>query len=399
MNRSEKILKAQTYLQELGVDGWLLYDFHKNNPLAHRFLEISSKSLVTRRFFYWIPKEGEPVKIVHAIEPHVLDGWPGEKRIFLSWQSLEKELASLLSNVSRAAMEYSPKNAIPYISCVDGGTVDLIRSLKVEVVSSGSFLPYFTAVISKEQGEGHKRSAKILENIVYESWAWIADQLEEGSIFSEYDVQQKILQCFERDHLTTDGPPIVAVNEHSADPHYEPQKDRASQIKKGDFILIDLWAKEKKEGSVFADLTKVAVAAKHPTDKQKMIFGFVREAQRAAISLVKDRFQKKKRVAGWEIDDAARHVIEKAGYGEFFIHRTGHSIETSLHGSGANIDNLEMHDVRMILQGSCFSIEPGIYLLNEFGVRLESDVYIHSDGTVEVTGGEQEELNSLLRNK
>lgn len=396
MSKQSKILEAQRHLKEAKVDGWLLYDFHKNNPLAHRFLEIPSNVFMTRRFFYWIPKEGSPVKIVHAIESHALDDWPGEKRIFLSWQSLEKELASLLSHVHLVAMEYSPRNAIPYVSHVDAGTIDFIRSLNIEVVSSAGFLPYFTAVITKTQGESHIRAGKALDRIVNATWKWIGAELRESASLSEYDVQQHILAQFLDAKLITDHPPIVAVNAHSADPHYEPPKKGSSTIQKGDFILIDLWAKEEREGSIFADITRVAVAASQPTQRQEEIFQIVREAQKKAIALVEHRFREKKRVEGWEVDEAAREVIRKAGYADFFLHRTGHSIETSLHGSGANIDNLEMHDVRPILSSSCFSIEPGIYLKGEFGVRLETDVYVHSDGKVEVTGGEEEKLVRLF---
>lgn len=392
----KKILEAQKYLKQIEADGWLLYDFHKNNPLAHRFLEMPQKSLSTRRFFYWIPAVGDPVKIVHAIESHALDSWPGKKKIFLSWQSLEKTLADTLHGVKRAAMEYSPKNAIPYVSHVDAGTVDLIRSFGIEVVSSASFLPHFTATLSCQQGEGHIRAGKALNRIVNETWNWIVELMKKGEVFSEYDVQQKILQDFKKNKLVTDNPPIVAVNAHSADPHYEPKKESSGLVKKGDFILIDLWAKEEGENTVFADITRVAVAANRASDRQNEIFDIVRKAQAAAIELTKSRFLEAKRVEGWEIDDAARKIIQDAGYAEFFLHRTGHSIETSLHGSGANIDNLEMHDVRPILPNTCFSIEPGIYLPDEFGVRLESDVYIHGDGTVEVTGGEENMLRTLF---
>jgi Xaa-Pro dipeptidase len=396
MDCKKKIIEAQKYLKEALWDGWLLYDFHKNNPLAHRFLEIPPSVFTTRRFFYWIPKEGPPIKIVHAIEPHILDAWPGEKKLFLSWQSLEKTVASILKGSKKIAMEYSPRNAIPYISHVDGGTIDLIRSMGVEVVSSGSFLPHFTAVLTPEQGEGHRRAAKALDQIVNQTWRWIAEQIQRSAKISEYDVQQKIADDFKRAKLVTDHLPIVACNGHSADPHYEPKAEGSALLKKGDFILIDLWAKEEGESSVFADMTRVAVAASAPTDLQQKIFHIVRKAQKAAIELVFRRRKEKMKIEGWEVDRAARDVIEAAGYGEFFLHRTGHSIETSLHGSGANIDDLEMHDTRPILFGTCFSIEPGIYLPQEFGVRLETDLYIHHDGTAEVTGGEEEDLLALF---
>lgn len=390
----KKISEAQNYLKEARIDGWLLYDFHGNNPLARRFLNLGS-GLTTRRFFYWIPVKGDPIKLVHAIEAHVLDALPGEKRTFLSWQSLEKEVGKILKNSKKIAMEYSPRNAIPYVSCVDGGTLDLVRSFGLEVVSSSDFLPRFTAVLSKDQGASQIRAGRACDKVANGAWKWIAECLKAGKGITEYDVQQKIMADFQHMDLITDHAPIVGVNAHSADPHYEPLKGSASPIRKGDFILIDLWAKEKGEGAVFGDITRVAIAASHPTQKQKEVFQIVREAQKAAVALVKSRFAEGKRIEGWEVDDAARSVIARAGFGDRFIHRTGHSIEVSLHGSGAHMDNLEMHDVRPILPGTCFSIEPGIYLPGEFGIRLEHDIYIHLDGTVEITGGEQDAIVCL----
>jgi Xaa-Pro aminopeptidase len=392
----KKILEAQKYLKEMHLDGWLLYDFHGNNQLARTFLGIPSHQITRRRFFYWIPVKGDPVKIVHAIETHALDHCPGEKRKFLSWQSLESEVGKVLKGAKKIAMEYSPKNAIPYVSKVDGGTVDLVRSFGVEVVSSADFLPHFTAVLSAEQGASQVRAGKRCDEIVNGAWKWISEHLAKGQTITEYDVQQKIASDFKKNNLVTDHNPIVGVNAHSADPHYEPLKEGSSPIRKGDFVLIDLWAKEKGEGTVFGDITRVAVAEAKPTKRQEEIFQIVRNAQKTAVDLVKSRLASKKRIEGWEVDDAARNVITKAGYGEFFIHRTGHSIEVELHGSGAHMDNLEMHDVRPILPGTCFSVEPGIYLPGEFGVRLELDVYVHLDLTVQVTGGEQDAIVCLL---
>lgn len=378
------------------ADGWLLYDFQRNNDLALRFLSIPHHLVVKRRFFYWIPAEGEPVKIVHAIEPHVLDHCPGSKKIYASWQSLETELRETLRGAKKVAMEYSPKNAIPYISRVDAGTVELIRSFGSEVVSSGDFLPHFTAVLDENQIQSQIRAAGALDRIVHGAWEWISGHLKRENKITEYDVQQKIAADFERLHLVREDWPIVGVNQHSADPHYQPQKEGSSLIREGDFILIDLWAKEKGEIAIFGDITRVGVAAKRPTARQQEIFQIVRNAQRAAVALIEDRFARKKRIEGWEVDDAARKVIADAGFGPFFTHRTGHNIEIDLHGSGAHMDNLEIHDVRPILPATCFSIEPGIYLPDAFGVRLEYDVLIHRDGRVQVTGGEQNEIVCLL---
>lgn len=392
----QKIQDAQRYLKEMKADGWLLCDFHHSNDLAHLFLEISPQKHVTRRFYYWIPAHGEPVRLVHAIESDVLDAWPGEKRQFLSWQSLHDQLRKILAGSKRVAIEYSPNNAIPYISKVDAGTVDLIRSFGVEVVSSGAFLAHFTAVMTAEQGKSHVRAGAALDRIAHETWDWVAGRLKAGEGMTEYDVQQEILRGFERFGLETDSPPIVGVNAHSADPHYAPSREKSSPIRKGDFILIDLWGKMKDPGAIFSDIARVGVAASEPTARQQEIFSIVRKAQKEAIALVKKRFAEKKMLQGWEVDDAARRIVESAGYGKYFIHRTGHNIDTSVHGSGTHMDNLEMHDERPILLSTCFSIEPGIYFPGEFGVRLETDVYVHQDGKVEVVGGEQDEIIRLL---
>ena len=393
MNQIEQV---QIYLKERGLDGWLLYDFHGNNGLARHFLQIPNHVMTTRRFFYWIPVVGAPIKIVHAVEAHVLDAVPGEKRSYSSWQSLELALATLLRKAKKVAMEYSPRNAIPYVSCVDGGTIDLIRSMGAEVVSSADFLPYFTAVLTESQVASQIRAAKALDLIVGTVWDWIRDQLVALRAITEYDVQQKIVAQFKSFHLIADHDPIVGVNAHSADPHYEPQKEQSSLIQRGDFILIDLWGKEKEEKAVFGDITRVGIAASRPSLKQQEVFAIVRQAQKAAVQLVKERFRAQQRIEGWEVDEAARTVIREAGDEKYFIHRTGHNIEVNLHGSGAHMDNLEMHDTRPILPSTCFSIEPGIYLPGEFGVRLELDLLIHKDGRVEITGGEQEEILCLF---
>jgi Xaa-Pro aminopeptidase len=306
---------------------------------------------------------------------------------------LEQELKELLQGKQTVAMEYG---SIPYVSKVDGGTIDLIRSMGVQVVSSGDFLLYFTSVLTKQQMESQKRAATLLNQLVQGAWHWIQQGFHQKQELNEYQVQQWLLDRFKEHRLVTDAPPIVAVNAHSADPHFETAQEGASPIRPKDFLLIDLWAKEEGEGAVYGDLTKVAVAARAPTPKQQEIFQLVRAAQKASIALVKSRFAKKESLQGWEVDEAARSLLQAAGYGAQFIHRTGHNIETHLHGSGTHMDNLEMHDTRPVLPMTCFSVEPGIYLPGEFGVRLECDVLVHKDGTVEVTGGEQEGIKSLL---
>lgn len=391
-----KILDAQNYLQRMNADGWLIYDFQGNNPLGCSFLELPDRALVTRRFFYWIPVDGEPVKIVHAIEPKVLDHLPGESRIFLSWESLIAEIGKILKGVRRVAMEYSQNNMIPYVSKVDAGTVDLVRSFGVEVVSSGAFLPHFTAVISKEQGQSHIRAGIALDEIVHDTWNWIADHIQKNKKITDIDVQEKIVNDFKKRKLLTESLPIVATNSNSANPHHVNSKENPISIHRGDFLLIDLWAKEDHPKSIYADITRVAILAKEPQEFQSRIFSIVRKAQKSATELVKSRFSQQKEICGWEVDECARQVIRDAGYGDRFIHRTGHSITEKVHGNGANMDNLEMHDERPILLSTCFSIEPGIYIPEEFGVRLEYDLFVHHDGHVEIVGGYQDEITPLL---
>ena len=291
MDRQKKIEEAQKHLQGGALDGWLLYDFHRNNELAYRFLEIPTHRMATRRFFYWIPARGEPLQIVHAIEEGMLDDWPGEKRVYATWQSLEKELKRLLSPVKKIAMEYSPKNAIPYVSKVDAGTVDLIRSFGVEVASSAEFLLYFTAVLSESQIQSQQRAAKACCEIMQDAWHWIANCLSQDRITTEQEVQARILKQFEERRLLSDALPIVAVGPHSADPHFSTPQIDSRPIRKGDLVLIDLWAKEKGEGNVFGDITRVAVADTQASVQQLEVFHAVRRAQTAAFDLIRFHFQ------------------------------------------------------------------------------------------------------------
>lgn len=395
MHFDEKILQTQKWLLKENVDGWLLYDFRRSNDLACQFLEMAPEKLLTRRYFYWIPKQGMPIKIVHGIENAVLDHLPGEKLIYRTWQEWEDSLRIALKGSRHVAMEYSPRNALPYVAKVDAGTVELVRSFHVDVVSSANLLQQFTSVWTKEKLKSHLEAAKVLCEIVEQVWSLIQHHLKEGKAISEYDVQKFMLEQFSVNHCVSQDPPICAVNANSANPHYEPTQTRSSPIRPGDLILIDLWCKKNTEGAAYADITRVAVAADKPNPEQKEVFDIVRQAQKAATALVIERFSRHEPLAGWEVDQACRDVIMKAGFGEFFIHRTGHNIDTNDHGNGAHIDNYETHDDRALIPGTCFSIEPGIYLPGKFGVRLEYDVYLHKEGKVEITGGEQDEIKCL----
>lgn len=396
MSFEERLQDVQQSLQKQGLDGWLFYDFRRSNDLACQFLQISHEKLLTRRFFYWIPQNGKPIKIVHAIEDKVLDHLPGELLRYRTWQEIENHVVSVLRKSKRIAMEYSPRNAIPYVSKVDAGTMDVVRSSGVDVVSSADLLQQYTSVWDPYKLETHLAAADVLRKSVDNAWHWIAEGLNKQRSFTEYDVQQFIMKEFEANNCMTGDAPICAVNAHSADPHYCPHKASAAQIRPGDFILIDLWCKQKKPRAVYADITRVGVAAAEPTLRQREIFDIVKQARDTAVSLVISRFKLSQPVMGCEIDESCREVIVNAGYGSYFVHRTGHNIDENDHGNGANIDSLETHDCRHLLPGTCFSIEPGIYLPNEFGVRLEYDVFIHPDGQVQVTGGIQDAITCLF---
>jgi len=390
------IRNVQEILQKSHIDGWLIYDFQKRNSLAIQFLDIPPSAHLTRRMFYWIPAKGSPVKIVHVIEPHFLDKWPGEKQVYFQWQKLEETLSKLLSGSKTVAMEYSPKCAIPYASIIDAGMADLIRSFGVEIVSSSGFLQYFTCVLDEEQRQSQQQAALILDQAASDAWQLISSSLKKGERISEYQVQQFIKSEFTSKGCISQGDPICAVNAHSSDPHFSPSKENDTLIQKGDFVLIDLWCKKNTPKAIYGDISRVAVAAVDPSDKQKEIFSIVRRAQKAATDFIIESFSQNKQVRGCDADKVARDVIENAGYGQFFTHRTGHNIHTDDHGPGTHLDSLETKDERPLIPGTCFSIEPGIYLPGEFGVRLEYDVYISPSGKVEVTGGIQEEIVTLM---
>jgi Xaa-Pro dipeptidase len=389
--------RIQDIINKLNVDGWLLYDFRGSNDLAHTILDIPKGAHLTRRFFYFIPKNGEPVKIVNSVESNHLDHLPGNKLKYNKHSLLTQHLNETLKNAKTIAMEYSPLNANPYISRVDAGTVEQVKALGVNVVTSGDLISLFTAVWTKEQYEDNISVANNLHKIVYECFNLIKYNILNKITIDEFDVQQFIMKWFEKLNYITDPPIIVGVNENSANPHYAPTKDNCKKINPGDFVLIDLWAKTKYEKAVWADITWVGFVGNSVPEKYKKIFDIVIEARDTAFNFVESRFNQRKEVRGYEVDDAARDVISKAGYGEYFIHRTGHSISLDLHGSGAHMDNYETKDERLILPSTSFSIEPGIYL-PEFGVRSEIDVFITTEGKVIATGGErQKEIIPILK--
>ena len=393
---ADRIPEIQAALAEAGVDGWFFAIFQSNDPIGLDLLGLSGgNKLVTRRCYYLIPREGEPRKLVHGLEPAMLDELPGGKSVYLTWEKHREELANLVRGFPRLAAQYSPNNELPSVSRLDAGHVDLLRQAGVELVSSADLAQRFAATWSDEQLETHRRAQVHLHRIALEAFNRVSSALRNGDQIDEYTVQRFILDAFDHAGLWTESDPIIGVNEHAADPHYQPGPDRTSPIRPGDFLLIDLWAKEKQPGSIYGDITWVGVCAPAPTDKQQEVFAAVIGGRDAAWELIRSRYPRQP-IQGYEVDDAARGFIQKAGYGDFFIHRTGHSIGTSDHGQGANMDNLETHDTRQLLPMTGFSIEPGIYLPGDFGVRSEINVALTREAA-EITGAEpQRELLRLL---
>lgn len=392
-----RILAIQEALRDLPtVGGWLFYDFRGSDPLAYRVLLLDPTRHVTRRWYYWIPTTGDPVKLLHKIEPHVLDELPGQAQQYVSWEQQRMLLASLLRGRRQIAMQYSPFNAVPYLSRVDAGTIELIRSLGLDVVTSADLVQRFEAVWTDQQLESHRYAVVALRSIVDEAFSHVASCITAERPLTEYDLQQFILSRIHNAGLTTSSPPIAAVDAHSADPHYSPQESGSSPITRENLILIDLWAKQTLPGSVYGDITWTGYSGKHVPAKHRMIFDYVRRGRDAALSFVQEKVRTGEFPCGWQVDDICRNTIRETGYGEFFIHRTGHSIGADVHGNGANIDNLETQDNRRLMPHTCFSIEPGIYLPEEFGIRSELDVYVSDREAVVYGLPLQSEVVSLL---
>ncbi len=392
---AQRIAAIQSALADAEVDGWLFAVFQGNDPISVDLLGLAEKGLVTRRCYYLIPARGEPRKLVHDLEPAMLDHLPGGRAGYRTWQEHRRELEQLLRDCRRVAAQYSPQNQLPNVSRLDAGTAELLASFGVQLDSSADLVQRFAATWTPEQMEGHRRANVHLHRIVREAFAWVADRLRANAAVDEHAVLRFILAAFEQSGLHTFADPIVGVNAHAADPHYEPTAESAWPIVRGDFLLIDLWAKEKVADSVYADICWCGVCASAPTARQEEIFSTVARARDAGIELVRSRWPSSS-IRGFEVDDAARQVIVNAGYGDYFIHRTGHSIGVQDHGQGANMDNFETHDTRRLMPMTGFSIEPGIYLPGEFGVRCEVNLALTATA-VEVTGGEpQHELLRLL---
>jgi len=379
----------QQALRAAGLDGWLFYDFRGSDPLACRVLGLPTGVHTTRRWFCFVPADGEPVRIVHRIESWALDHLPGKKRTYLRWQELHEAIRETLQGVSRIAMQYSPLCAIPYISRVDAGTLEMIRTLVpgIEIVSSGDLVQQFEAVCSEPQYQSHRKAAELLGQLVDETFQEIGRRVRQRRKTSEYEIQRFVVEWFERHGLVTDHPPIVAVNANSADPHYFPSAQRSSAIRAGDYVLLDVWARLDEADSIYADITWVGFVGSRVPAEIEEVFAVVARARERVVAFLRERWAEGQPVRGFEADEVARRTIEEAGYGDYFIHRTGHSIHTTTHGNGANLDSLETCDERLLLDGTCFSVEPGIYLPGRFGVRSEINVFLWH-GEVHVTGPE-----------
>jgi Xaa-Pro dipeptidase len=373
---------VQSAIREAGCDGWLLYDFRGQNLLAQRVADVMPK--LSRRWFYFVPASGEPKKLVHAIEPAALDHLPGERKtVYRRWQELETGVGELVSGAKRVAMEYSPRNANPYIGRVDAGTIELVHSYHVEVVPSGDLIQQFEATWDADQEKSHFEAAGHCRDAYDVAFDFIASEIRAKGSVTEAAVQARIMTHFADRGMVTYSPPIVGVGPHSGDPHYETTAASNAAIGPGSFVLIDLWAKMSRPRAVYADYTRVAYVGAEVPEQYVTIFNVVAAARDAGIARVKAAFEAGEPLLGWEVDAA----IEKAGYGDQFTHRTGHNIGQEVHGNGAHMDGLETREDRRVIRRTCFSIEPGIYL-PEFGVRTEVDVYVDAAGAVHVTGGE-----------
>lgn len=384
MPKTLDVAAVQAALTEFKLDGWLFYDFHRSDPLGYRILGIPEERMATRRWFYLIPAKGEPSKIVHRIEIGMLDAAPGSKLPYSSLKELNERLDGVLKGLRRVAMQYSPENAIPYISRVDAGTIEMVRRRGVEVVSSADLVQTFEAAMDEQQLRTHLDAAAILRETVDLTFAEVRRRLLAGVPTNEYEIQQFMAKHFAAKGFVCDHPPIVAVNEHSGDPHYGPTPETASPIKRGDHFLIDLWCKKDVPDSVYADITWTAfLDTSVPAENQK-VFDVVTGGRDAAAGFALDALKQKREIRGWEVDDVSRGYITERGYGQYFVHRTGHNLSYEVHGNGANIDHYETKDDRRLIPRTAFTIEPGVYL-PAFGVRSEIDIYI-APGDAYITG-------------
>jgi len=390
---SFQLHEIQADLRAARLDGWLFYDFRGRDPIAHRILGLPN-AMRTRRWFYFVPAKGIPKKLVHKIETQSLVTLPGETLYYSGQDELRKNVKKILRRAKNLAMQYSPKNAIPYVAMVDAGTVELVKSCGVKVLTSADLVQKYEACWTPQQLQSHLEAGKSIDRIVREAFALAAKGVREGKPLTEVALQQWILAEFEKDDITTDEGPDVAVNAHASDPHYAPSNERPTEIREGDLLLLDVWGKLRFSGSVYYDVAWVGYLGAKVPEKFDRVFKVIVRARDNAVALIQSSITAGKPPQGWQVDRAARSVIEKAGYGKYFIHRTGHNIGQTVHGNGVNMDGFETHDSRHLIPGTCNSVEPGIYL-PEFGMRSEVNVYV-GNGEARITGAVQKEVLALL---
>lgn len=388
-----RIAQIQAALRDEHLDGWLFFDHHHRDPLAYRILQFTPGSMVTRRWFYFIPANGEPRGLAHKIEAQTLAPLPGKHSLYAGWKDLTDGLAAMLAGAKKVAMQYSPNCRVPYVAMVDAGTVESVRALGIEVVSAANLIQHFESRWTAGQLESHLEAGRRVDRIRAAAFAHISHAVRAGARVTEWEMQQFILVRFREEGLITDHGPDVAINANAANPHYDPKQDACSEIRSGDLVLIDMWAKLDRPGAVYYDITWTGYCGASPPSDIQNIFGIVRDARDKAIQCVADGVAHKRDLRGFEVDDAARRHIRDAGYGEYFFHRTGHSIGEEVHGTGANMDNLETHDERRVIPWTCFSIEPGIYL-PKFGIRSEVNMFV-DEQRARVTGEVQDALLRL----
>jgi Xaa-Pro aminopeptidase len=384
----------QAALRDQALDAWLFYDHHHRDPISYRILGLPEHAHVTRRWYYVIPAKGEPRKLVHRIEAGRLDELPGSKGVYSSWQELEAGLEAMLRPYTTLAMQYSPRNAIMYVSMVDAGTVEVLRDLGKTIVSSADLVTRFEAVLTGEQIASHYEAQAAIDAVLAEGFREIGRRTHPANgnsgRLTEFDMMQWFSEAMHRENLVWENGPNVSINENSADSHYEPSAESSREIRDGDFVLIDIWGRKDRPGTCFYDITWTGVIGREPSAEEQNVFEIVKAARDAAVKAVKDAFYAHKPIAGWQADDAARAVVDKAGFSQYFTHRTGHNIGNVLHGNGAHLDNLETHDERLILPNTCFSVEPGIYL-DKFGIRSELNMITAAE-RASATGRVQQEL-------
>jgi Xaa-Pro dipeptidase len=385
-----RLREIQAALEEEKLDGWLFFDHHRRDPLAYRVLQFTPGSMVSRRWYYFVPAKGEPKGLVHKIESYTLQELPGDMSTYADWGSMVQGIGKIMGSAKKIAMQYSANCAIPYVANVDAGTVELVRGLGVEIATSANMVQQFEAKWSSEQLESHLEAGRKIDLLRRQAFELVGAKLRAGDRITEWDVKTFIGDRYKEEGIFLDHGPDVAVNANASNPHYDPQQDSCSEIKKGDLLLIDMWGKLTKPGSVYYDITWVAYCGQKPPEKIQHVFAVVRDARDKGIECVMAAVSAGRTLHGFEVDDATRGVIRDAGFGEYFFHRTGHSLGQEVHGTGANMDNLETHDERRVIPWTGFTIEPGIYL-PEFGIRSEINMFV-DEKSARVTGEIQREL-------